>query len=240
MWFYYLILNLFIISFPLLASFERRIRYYKNWKPLLMAILIISPIYIGWDIIVTYIGHWSFNPKHVLDFHLFIIPLEEILFFITVPYACIFVYESILYFTGDKELVFNKYIYSAFAIILTGISFIFVNQGYTFIVLNSVSAFLIIASWFYPQILKARAFWIYILITFFLFLFTNYILTSIPIVLYGPSFIWGIRLITIPLEDFFYNFSMLSFYLVVYLFFKRRWNIGEINKTTPIEIGTGR
>ncbi len=240
MWFYYLLVNLLIISFPLTASFEKRIQYYKKWKPLLMSILIVSSIYIVWDVSVTYIGHWSFNPLYIFDFHLLSLPLEEILFFITAPYSCIFIYEAILYIIGDTELRFNKYLYTVIGLIFIGISFIFVVQGYTFIVLNFVGAFFIIASWLYPHILKARAYWMYVIITIIPFFFTNYILTSVPIVLYNPEAIWGIRVITIPLEDFFYNFSMLSLYLMVYLYFKKKWRVGANGKNASVEIGTNR
>jgi hypothetical protein len=36
---------------------------------------------------------------------------------------------------------------------------------------------------------------------------------------YNPQAIFGTRILTIPVEDFFYNYSMLSFYL---LFYRRR------------------
>jgi len=238
MWSSYLIVDLFIISFPLVASFEKRIQYYKKWKPLLMSLLFISSIYIIWDIIVTYIGHWSFNPLYTIDFHLFSLPLEEILFFITVPYSCIFIYEAILYFFGDKEIFFNKYVYTVIGILFMITSFIFIMQGYTFIVLNVVGLFLILASWSYPQIMKARAYWMYIIITLIPFIIVNFILTSTPIVLYNSYAIWGFRVTTIPLEDFFYSYSMLSLYLIVYLYFKKRWQINSNIKSGSIEIGT--
>jgi len=237
MWFSYLIVDLFIISFPLVASFEKRIQYYKKWKPLLMSLLFISSIYIIWDIIVTYIGHWSFNPLYTIDFHLLNLPLEEILFFITVPYSCIFIYEAILYFFGDKEIFFNKYMYTVIGILSIIISFIFITQGYTFIALIAFGLFFIVASWLYPQILKARAYWTYFIITLIPFIIVNFILTSTPIVLYNSNAIWGFRVTTIPLEDFFYNFSMLSLYLMVYLYFKKKWQIKSNMKSGSIEIG---
>lgn len=238
MWFSYLIVDLFVISFPLAASFEKRLQYYKKWKPLFMSLLIISTIYIIWDVIVTYIGHWSFNPLYTIDFHILSLPLEEILFFITVPYSCIFIYESIIFFFGDKEIFFNKYMYTGIGIIFIIISFIFIMQGYTFIVLMVVGLFLIIAPWVYPQMLKARAYWIYIILTLIPFFVVNSILTSLPIVLYNSNAIWNIRLPFIPLEDFFYNFSMLSLYLMVYLYFKKRWQISSKIRSGSIEIGT--
>lgn len=61
------------------------------------------------------------------------------------------------------------------------------------------------------------------LVTIGLFITFNMVLTAIPVVRYGPEHIWGGdglfngRFFTIPLEDFFYNFSMLTWYLLAYL-----------------------
>jgi len=68
-----------------------------------------------------------------------------------------------------------------------------------------------------------RNYWLYIIISFIPFMIFNYLLTSLIVVYYNPKAIWGIRVTTIPLEDFFYNFSMLSFYLMAYVYFKNKW-----------------
>ena len=91
----------------------------------------------------------------------------------------------------------------------------------------SCALFFILAPTLYPKILKMRNFWLYILISFIPFIIFNYLLTSLILVHYNPDAIWGVRITTIPLEDFFYNFSMLSFYLMVYLYFRKRWNVSE-------------
>jgi lycopene cyclase domain-containing protein len=51
----------------------------------------------------------------------------------------------------------------------------------------------------------------------------NHVLTSLPVVSYSPQAITGLRVGTIPVEDFFYNFSLLSFYLIIYLFAEEKW-----------------
>jgi lycopene cyclase domain-containing protein len=121
--------------------------------------------------------------------------------------------------------------------ILGGIAFY--HQDYTILALMSCAFFFIVAVWRFPDILQSRNYWLYILISMIPFIIFNYLLTSTPIVLYKPDAIWGGdglwngRFLTIPLEDFFYNFSMLSFYLVVYLYFKKRWlsNKNKRNKS---------
>jgi lycopene cyclase domain-containing protein len=114
----------------------------------------------------------------------------------------------------------------ALAGVLVITAFIFMDQGYTFIVLLYTAIVVSLLSIGKKPLLSSRKFWIYTLITIGLFTAFNMILTAIPIVEYGPEFIWGGdglfngRFFTIPLEDFFYNFSMLSTYLLVYIFAK--------------------
>jgi lycopene cyclase domain-containing protein len=230
----YLTLDILILIFPLIFSFKWMFPYYKNYKPLAASIVIVGGVYIFWDIIVTWRGDWWFNHEYLFDFGFTLggIPVEEALFFVVVPYSCIFIYENLNFFFKDQEMPFNRIAYYMAAAIFLIAGLIFYHQDYTILALLSVSAFLVIAATWFQDILKSRNFWLYIGISFVAFLIFNYILTSIPIVLYNPNAIWGGtveqiwygRFITIPFEDFFYNFSMLSFYLLVYRYFKNRWN----------------
>jgi lycopene cyclase domain-containing protein len=164
---------------------------------------------------------------------IFGLPIEEILFFVVVPFACIFIYESLEYFIKDKEIYFNKWIYLSLAGIFIIVGLIFYHQDYTILAMFSCALFFIIASTIYPEILKSRNYWLYIILSFIPFIIFNYLLTSLIVVYYNPIAIWGGngawngRFFTIPIEDFFYNFSMLSFYLLVYIYFKKRWNISS-------------
>jgi len=234
----YLMLDVIILLFPLIFSFKWVFPYYKCYKPLFLSILIVGAVYIFWDIIVTARGDWAFNKEYLVGITIAGLPIEEILFFIVVPYSCIFIYENLNYFFKDTSILFNKSFYYILGILFFIIGIMFYYQDYTILAMCSVGAFFIIAVTWYPQILKSRNYWLYILISFFAFLIFNYLLTSIPIVTYNPSAIWGGtveqvwygRFITIPFEDFFYNFSMLSFYLLVYLFFKEKMKIKTKSK----------
>jgi lycopene cyclase domain-containing protein len=102
---FYLWLNVIILAFPLIFSFERRwIKFYKKLKPLMISLVIVGIFFIAWDVFATSRGHWSFNPNYVNSIKFLGLPLEEILFFVTVPYSCLFVYESVFHFLGDKKL----------------------------------------------------------------------------------------------------------------------------------------
>ena len=223
----YLILDALIILFPFLLSFKWKFKYYKFYKPLLASIFVVGLSYIIWDAIVTYRGDWWFNKEFLSGIEIIGLPIEEIMFFIVVPYACIFIYENLNYFIKEKEVFFNKWFYLALAGIFLIIGLINYNQDYTILAMFSCSLFFILAPTLYPKLLKMRNFWLYIVISFVPFMIFNYLLTSLIVVYYNPHAIWGIRITTIPLEDFFYNFSMLSFYLMAYLYFKEKWNVSE-------------
>lgn len=213
----YLLINIFIIIIPALLIFEGKLKFYKKILPVSVSILIVGTVYIIWDVLAAKAGDWAFNPKYLIGIYLFGLPLEEILFFITVPYSIIFIYETAKLYLNEREIFFNRYFYWGLMILLVAGIILFANQNYTMIVLIYCLAFFLLALSFLPVILKSKIFWVTILISYVPFLIVNYILTSLPIVTYNSSAIWGNRFITIPLEDFFYSFSMISLWLFVYL-----------------------
>lgn len=218
----YLLVNIFIIIVPLLLIFEQKLKFYRKLPAVFISILVVSTIYIIWDSFAAKAGNWAFNPKYLIGNYFFGLPLEEILFFITVPYSIIFIYETAKFYLREKEIFFNIYIYFSIMVLLIVAVILFMNQNYTLIVMLYCLAFFILAFFFYTAILKSKIFWVTILISYLPFLIVNYILTSLPIVTYNPTAIWGNRFITIPLEDFFYSFSMISLWLLVYLIADRK------------------
>lgn len=216
----YLVINFLIIVFPLALSFDKKVAYYKNIKSVIVSTVLVGVIYIIWDSVAVLRGDWSFNRSFITGNNLFNLPIEEILFFITVPYSCIFIYEVIRGYIQEKELNLNKRIIILFIIVLTTLAVFFNSQYYTFTVFLFSAGFLTLALSFYGSILKSRAYWITILVSYMPFFVVNYFLTSLPVVEYNEKAIWGITIITIPLEDFFYSYSLISFWLIVYLITK--------------------
>ncbi|UCE95338.1 MAG: lycopene cyclase domain-containing protein [Candidatus Bathyarchaeota archaeon] len=214
---FYLYLNLAIIAFPLVFSFERRLKFYSRFKPLSVSLILVGCIFVGWDIFATYRGHWSFNSSFVNELSFLGLPLGEILFFITVPYSCLFIFESIRRFLGDRSLFSSKkWFFTGIGILMTAVSFAFLQKEYTFLAILSVGLTLLFVSFVKVKIFSSRAYWIYIIITLLLFIVVNFILTSLPVVQYSSSAISGFRVITIPIEDFLFNFSMLTAYAATY------------------------
>lgn len=226
----YLWINVAIILGPLCATPLSRVAYYRNFKALAIAIVAVGGLYIGWDIIVTQRGEWSFNPRYVTGITVVNLPLEEILFFITVPYSCLFIYEALMATTRSAKFHLPSGVVIAAVVILAMASLYYFEQGYTSKALASCALFLFLALLVDRALLESSQYWLWIAVCLIPFLIVNTILTALPVVRYNPAAIWGPRFITIPLEDFFYNYSMLSFYVLVY----RRARRGSILSTvTP-------
>jgi lycopene cyclase domain-containing protein len=174
-------------------------------------------LFLAWDVLATSRGHWSFNSAYLLGVRLLGLPLEEILFFVTTPFSCLFTYEALAYFLKDKKtLPLNK------LLPLVGIAFLllslfFLNKEYTFLALLSVGMTILVAPKLVPHLFSSRLYWSYIAVTFALFFVFNFLLTSLPIVEYSNLATSGVRLTTIPVEDFMFNFSMLTLYVAVHL-----------------------
>ncbi len=77
-------------------------------------------LFLVWDVIFTKIGVWGFNPTYHVNFTIFGLPLEEILFFICIPYASIFTHYAVGYFFSNLEL--SKKVTSYLTIVLFFIS----------------------------------------------------------------------------------------------------------------------
>ena len=75
--FLYLLLNLGVISIPLLYSFEKKMRFIKDYKVVFLSLTIVSTVFLIWDAIFTANGVWGFNSSYHLNILLFGMPFEE-------------------------------------------------------------------------------------------------------------------------------------------------------------------
>jgi lycopene cyclase domain-containing protein len=218
----YLWLNIGTVLFPILLSFDKKVAFYKNYKYLFPAALITGTFFLIWDQWFTDMNVWGFNSLYLTGYFIGDIPIEEVLFFITVPYACLFIYECLIAYIGRSE-IFEK-LYRWFTLLALGITvsmlYWFNDRLYTGITCLILSFMLgthlvIIKrrymSWFF------FAFAISIIPMFIV----NGILTSKPVVVYNNLENMNIRIGTIPVEDFFYNMTLLLMNIGLYEWFKR-------------------
>ncbi len=83
---------------PLIFSFWPGLKIYRYRGALLRSISLIVLIFSAWDIFATWRRHWYFDPRGVWKLRIINLPLEEILFFIIIPFCCIFTWEVVKYF----------------------------------------------------------------------------------------------------------------------------------------------
>jgi lycopene cyclase domain-containing protein len=219
----YVLLNLAVLAIPLALSFDRRVAFFRRWPSVLLSIAIVGIVYLAWDVFATAGGHWWFNERFAGSFRIGGLPLGEILFFITVPYSCLFLFEVIGAYLPDKVITIPRALWLLPAAVLMGAAIWYRNQPYTFLALLSAAFFLLAA--LPTSLLLRRQFWLYLAISLVAFLLTNGVLTALPIVGYNQEAIWGVRVYTIPVEDFLYCFSLLGFNVLLHTLLRERLSL---------------
>ena len=215
---YFLILAASVAG-PLALSFDKKVSFYKKWKYLFPAMLLPALLYIVWDIFFTSIGVWSFNESYVTGIKLANLPIEEVLFFIIVPYCCIFIYECIrCYFPGLSNSRLSSQILKGLGILLLLAGIFFFNKYYsswTFIFCAVFIGIVYTANHFFKDFHSA-----YFLVAYAVillpFLLVNGLLTAIPVVLYNDTENLGLRIYTIPMEDIFYGMLLVMMDIALY------------------------
>jgi lycopene cyclase domain-containing protein len=215
--FTYLILLVGSIAVPLFLSFDNKVQYYKNLKYIFPAILVTAIIFWVWDIRFVEAQIWSFNTEYTIGMELKGMPIEEWLFFIVVPYCCLFIYEVLKFYLKKYEYANGFRLFSLFLIVGFALtSYFFRHQSYTFLTFLFSAVYLsyiLVRNKFKPHITK---FYFAFFVSLIPFMVVNGILTSLPVVKYNPAHIMNIRIQNIPLEDFSYLFLMLLMVTTIY------------------------
>jgi len=220
----YLLIDLFTVIIPLLFSFHPKINFYKEWRWFIPANITTAVIFITWDIVFTNQGIWGFNGRYLTGVYFFNIPVEEVLFFICIPYACVFTYYCLDKFYPPKwSISFEKGFipFLSIALLITGLYFY--SRWYTSVTFISLALILLIIKYICKSTWLMRLMIIYtlLLIPFFI---VNGILTGTgieePVVWYNDNENMGLRLLTIPAEDIFYGLELVLLNLFFYKFFR--------------------
>ena len=170
-------------------------------------------VFIPWDVIFTINGVWGFNSDYFLGFEIFSLPLEEWLFFICIPFACVFTHYALLLYFPNLKL--NKVATKAISISLVLILFILAlanyDKWYTLVNFSLAIPLTWLVYKYNPQLLKH--FFLTFLVMLIPFFIVNGVLTGSwidnQVVWYNDAENLGIRMGTIPVEDSIYAYSMI-------------------------------
>ena len=220
----YLIINLGSLAIPLAYSFESKIQFFRKWKYLFPAMLLTLLFFIIWDIIFTDWGVWGFNSRYLTGIYLFNLPLEEWMFFVCIPYACVFTYEALKHFIQSDILKSRANQISWFLVVTLGLlGLVFYQKAYTATTFLMLAVFL---AW--HQSLKVNymgRFYLAFLVILIPFFMVNGLLTGslIPqeVVWYNDQENLGIRMFTIPVEDTFYGLLLILMNVTFFEFFRK-------------------
>jgi lycopene cyclase domain-containing protein len=206
--------------------------FIKKWKYFWPASLFTTLIFVVWDELFTRLGVWGFNPKYILGIYVFDLPLEEIFFFICIPYACVFTYEVTNYFLGtDHFFTRHQHKISRILIILLLVcGLIFIDRLYTSVTFIFLAIYLIVLEWKMNPIYMGKFYLMYIIILLPFFA-VNGILTGSfiedEVVWYNDLENLGVRMGTIPFEDTFYGMLMVLMNISIYEWLQLREKRGQ-------------
>ncbi|GAB4198715.1 MAG: hypothetical protein Fur0023_00260 [Bacteroidia bacterium] len=224
--FTYLIIDFLVILFPLLFSFSKHFPFIKEWKFYAPINIIVAIIFIMWDALFTDIRVWWFNDQYTIGIKLFNLPIEEVLFFICIPYACTFSYYAI-----DKYIRWNvsanavNIFYYALVLFLIIFSLIFPFRYYTNVTfLLLIFTLIVLLKTKHRDLLQKMMMTYVFIIPFFLLsngTLTGGLFVDDPIVFYNSSHFSNIRIINIPLEDFFYGMLLIYWNIAGFDFLRK-------------------
>jgi lycopene cyclase domain-containing protein len=212
----YLIFNIIVLSGPLIFGAMRPFYFLDRVKYTILPIIIPAVLFLIWDSSVTY-SHWHFNEKYVLGITFFNLPIEEILFFITVPFACLFTWEMIIRRTDEKELgrisKIRPYLY---LLIPIGIWIFISGKHYTGLATAFLGLAVLLDQLLKTNIILQKRFHFYLLLVLLFTLIFNGYLTWRPVVTYGVDYQLDFRIFTIPIEDFIYGTALILMNTSIY------------------------
>lgn len=220
----YLLVDIGAVLFPLIFTFHPKLRFYKTWKAFFAANIITAIIFIAWDILYTRLGVWGFNAEYLIGLYFFNLPLEEVLFFICIPYACVFTYHCFSKLMPVNIFSNIKFSLSVFLISLLFImTVVYYDKLYTTATFFSL-AFILFLLQFVIKVKWMGRFYFSYLILLIPFVIINGILTgtgiSNPVVFYDNTQNIGLRILTIPVEDIFYGMLLIILNVWLYESFK--------------------
>ena len=251
----YLIVDLAVLSIPLACSFDRKVRFVRFWPALFPAIAVMMALFIPWDIAFTERGIWGFNPHYLSGIWVAGIPLEEWLFFLCIPYACLFTYESLKhYFPNPVGRPWALPATSILAVLSACLAISNSDRWYILITcaltaLLSSGIAISAARWQHVRDWNYRL-WFAYLPLLVPFIISNGVLTGLRFWKYAPlnrnvaevsdQIVWynndhnlQLRIFSMPVDDLFYGFLMIAMTVVAYELIARRMGLVTGSEPAP-------
>ncbi len=228
----YLTIELLTLSVPLALSFDKKVAYFRLWKYLFPAIVISAVFFIAVDIWFTRIGVWGFNPEYHSGIIIAHLPLEEYLFFLIIPFSSIFIHYVFLAYLPGKKIGRKSTAVLTCLLISLLLLLSLANKDRIYTSFYSAYMAILLAITYFINSNLLSSFYLSFLIILIPFFVVNGILTGSfiegEVVWYNASGILGLRLLTVPVEDTVYGFSMILTSLLLMNLFGNKISGGKV------------
>jgi lycopene cyclase domain-containing protein len=204
-----------VLAGPLIASGIWLRDFWHHSRALFISLAAVGVPWVVMDVLAHQLGWWQYNPQYIFGVRLFGLPLEEIAFFIVVPFACLVVWHACTRLKGSVPAWLPMAVLGVVLAVCAGLILFFLGHMRT--VVDAGIAIITIAALWDNALLRRRAWWYWNGIVLVLFLVCNSILTGAPIVIYDATAATGWYIGTIPIEDVLYNFSLLNLLVLTYV-----------------------
>jgi lycopene cyclase domain-containing protein len=214
---------------PFILGFHPSVHFNQQWRKIAKGLFWIGCVYIPWDIVKTYFGVWSFNQSYISGIFFFNLPIEEVLFFVTTPFACLFTFASFQYhwpklIKSASNLNYGKMAKALYVVLIVLALLVLIQKPFGWYTASAILAALVTTTLAFRKLpsmtfTQAVISWMVLLIPFYI---CNGILTGLhfweypfwnsdstaikdAVVLYNNDENCGMRIWSVPLEDFFYG-----------------------------------
>jgi lycopene cyclase domain-containing protein len=219
--FEYLFFNLAVSASALAAVIFYPKMQKLKLRSVVMSIIVPGIVFVATDVFVTDL-FWYFNSEHILGIFFLTVPVEEILFFITVPFGCLVLWVNWKKLSDNRHSIRSApLIFAAIAVVLATVSFS-LHLSYTSFVLAALLLCIIIDGILRTRLFRKLVFLQYLGIVSMLTFIFNLYLTARPVVTYNLLMKTNLQVATIPLEDFVYGVVLVSFVVILYEYMEHR------------------
>jgi len=223
----YLLVNFFTIIICFIFSFDKRLKFNTYFEAYLKAAVIVGIPFILWDVWFTMHGVWWFNDRYLVGLRLAGLPIEEILFFLCIPFSCTFTYYCFNKFFNLKWAnAWNNIIVLLTTIVCVVVCLLHHDKVYTLVTGVVTTATVLYLHFVSKQEFIGQASLLYTVLMLGFFP-VNGVLTGTgleeAIVNYNSHEFLGIRMGTIPVEDAVYGYT--QFLWIIYFFTKFAKNL---------------
>ena len=230
--FTYLLINFFTIIICFVFSYHPKIKFYKYFIPFIISSFFVAVPFILWDIYFTETGVWWFNYDYVIGLKIGGLPIEEILFFFCIPFSCVYTYYCLTkFFDLTWANAFNNIIVFLTVIVCIVVALLYPDRIYTLVTAIVTTVTMLYLHFINQKEWIGQASLIYLVLMLGFFP-VNGILTGTglenPIVNYNPEEFLGIRMLTIPIEDAVYGYSMFMWNIFFFKFWKSKYETKEV------------